>query len=191
MVPDPYSVPYLSPGRRNVMKLATIARQLSNLDANNPQKAGLITYPIGALYCAYEAQCCNFTDRIGDPGRWRIELNDALSAARDIAQLRRPSKSSWTRIVHFNSALMRIDVGFERLIKHITGSRSCRIDVLIPLARDCRVPAATLQWWKMVRRQEVNALKHHNPCALISERMKFSDMVKALKALVDLLESKL
>jgi hypothetical protein len=173
------------------MSLVSIARRLSNLNANNPEKAGLITYPIGALYCAYEAKRCNFTDRIAHPKRWRIELDDALLAAQDMGKSRRPSKSSWISIVHFNSALMRIDVGFERLIKHITDSRSCKIDVLIPLAKKQGVPSATLQQWSNVRKQEVNSLKHRNPDALTKERMKFSEMVKALQALVGLLESRL
>ena len=173
------------------MSLVTIARRLSNLNANNPNKAGLLTYPIGALYCAYEAQRCNFTNRVTHPRRWRIELDDALSAAHDIAESRRPSKSSWTSIVHFNSALMRIDVGFERLIKHITGSGSCRIDTLTPLARKHGVPTSALQQWKKVRKQEANVLKHCNPDALTKERIKFAEMIKALQALVVLLESRL
>jgi hypothetical protein len=173
------------------MSLKTIARRLSNLNANSPEKAGLLTYPIGALYCAYEAQKSNFTDRIGHPKRWRVELDAALAAVGDIAASRRPSMSAWTSIVHFNSALFRIDVGFERLIKHITGSRSCRIDVLIPLARKHGIPAAALQQWKLIRKQEVNTLKHRNPESLTMDRMKFAEMIKALQTLVDLLESRL
>ncbi len=171
------------------MSLATIARRLSRLSANSPEKAGLLTYPIGALYCAYEAQRCGFTDRISHPNRWRVELDAALSAARDIAKSRSPSKSTWTSIVHFNSALMRIDVGFERLIKHITGSKSCRIDVLIPLARRHSVSSTTLQQWRRIRKYEVNSLKHSSPDALTKERIKFPEMVRALDALVGLLES--
>jgi len=173
------------------MSLATIARRLSNLNANSPEKAGLLTYPIGALYCAYEAQRSNFTNRIANPRRWRIELDGALAAARNIAESRRPSKSSWTSIVHFNSALMRIDVGFERLIRHTTKNKNGNIKVLIPLARKHGIPASALQHWKNIREQEVNTLKHCNPNALTNERMNFSKMIKALSSLVSLLETKL
>lgn len=173
------------------MSLKTIARRLSRLNANNPEKAGLLTYPIGALYCAYEAQRSHFTDRTNHPNRWRVELDAAIAAIGDIAASRRPSNSGWTSIVHFNSALFRIDVGFERLIKHVTGSTSCRIAVLIPLARKRGIPASALAHWQKVRKQEVNALKHRNPESLTANRMKFAEMVKALQALVDLLESRL
>jgi hypothetical protein len=173
------------------MSLAAIARRLSKLDASNPEKAGLLTYPIGALYCAYEAQRCGFADRISHPNRWRVELDAALSAAQDIAKSRSPSKSTWTSIVHFNSALMRIDVGFERLIKHITGSTSCRIDYLVPLAKKKGISPTALEQWKKIRKYEVNSLKHRNPDALTKERIRFPELIKALDALVSLLESKL
>jgi len=173
------------------MSITTIAQRLAKLKANTAEEAGLITYPIGALFYAFEAQRCNFTNRLGTSNRWHIELDGALAAATTIAKRKRPSTTDWVSIAHFNSALMRIDVGFERLLKHITSSKACDLATLIPLAKKYRVPASALQHWEKVRRYEVNRLKHHNPGALTKERLKFADMVKALEALVDLLERQL
>lgn len=149
---------------------------------------GLTTLPIGALYCAYEAQGCGFTSRPTGSNRWRIELDDAISAAGAFARGRLPAEPSWIRKVHFNSALMRIDVGFERLIRFMTGSHSCAIAALLPLARGRPVPESALAIWRKVRSQEVNALKHRNPEALTMERMTYQDLVKAMDTLVTLLE---
>src|SRR5262245_39071157 len=102
------------------MSLQLIARQLSQLKASTPERAGLILYASGALYSAFEAKRCGFVDRGTNPNRWREELTNALLASEDIAKGRVPSKSTWVCIVHFNSALMRIDVGFERLIRYVT-----------------------------------------------------------------------
>ena len=143
------------------MKISDIGQRLSRLKAQSLSEAGLLTYPIGALFCVSEAQRCKFADRIEHPDRWRVELNDALKAARELARGKRPSESTWLSVVHFNSALHRIDVGFERVIKHITGSRSSKIDVLAPLALEARVPATTIALWRKVRKHEVNRLKHH------------------------------
>lgn len=173
------------------MSLAQLASRLSILKANTPEKAGLITFTIGALYSAFEAQKCGFTDRITHSERWRIELNDALLAAGDIAAARRSSKTSWVGIVHFNSALMRIDVAFERLIRYVTRNTSGRIDVLIRLARKKGIPSKPLRSWEKIRGQEVNVLKHRSPSALIRKRMKYAEMLKALEDLVGLLERQL
>jgi hypothetical protein len=173
------------------MRLATIAERLRRLKADSLAEAGLLTYAIGAVFCACEAQRCKFVDRIDHPQRWRVELNDAIAAAGALSQGRRPSESTWLSVVHFNSALHRIDVGYERLIKHITGSRSSRFDVLAPLALNARVPGSTLALWEKVRKQEVNRLKHQIGGALSGQRVSFRDMVKALDALVRLLEARL
>jgi len=173
------------------MSLAKIGQRLSQLKANNPEKAGLITFPIGALYCAYEAERANFTDRILIDSRWRNELDNALSAERDIGRNQRPSKSSWTSIVHFNSALIRIDVGFERLIKHVTKCTSSRYPALKAEAIKHGISKKYLLHWDKVRTNEVNKLKHSNPSSLTKQRINYREMLKALEALVELLEAKL
>jgi hypothetical protein len=141
------------------MSIIQLARRLSALNANTPEKAGLITFTIGALFSALEAQRCGFTDRVAHPNRWSIELNDALLTAVDIANSHRLSRMSWISIVHFNSALMRIDVGFERLLRYVTRNTSGQINVLIQLARKKGIPAKSLCRWKKIRSQEVNTLK--------------------------------
>jgi hypothetical protein len=70
------------------MNIQTIAQRLSRLKANSLADAGLLTYPIGALFCAFEAQRCNFTDRIDNPNRWRLELDQSLAAAGERPLLR-------------------------------------------------------------------------------------------------------
>jgi len=112
------------------MRLATIADRLSQLQASSIEQAGLLTYPIGAVFCAAEAQRCGFTDRTSNPDRWRIELHQALTAAPELAHGKRASASSWLAAVHFNSALHRIDAGFERTVKHIAGTRSSSFTAL-------------------------------------------------------------
>ena len=100
------------------MSLQKIANRLTLLKANTPVQAGLITFTTGALFSAFEAQKAGFTDRSAHPKRWEAELNDACLAAADMAKGRRPSKITWVCIPHFNSALIRINVGFERLVRH-------------------------------------------------------------------------
>ena len=173
------------------MRLSAIAERLDRLRPKSLPEAGLLTYPIGAVFCAHEAQRCKFTDRVDLPDRWQVELTEAIAAAGALARGQRPSESSWLSVVHFNSALHRIDVGYERLIKHITGRRSSRFDVLEPLARRARVPGSTLELWRKVRQHEVNRLKHQTGGALSGQRMSFQEMVKALDALVRLLEARL
>jgi len=173
------------------MSLQNIAACLSKLKANTAQKAGLLTYPIGALYSAYEAKKCGYTDRTAHPNRWLNELQDALCVAQDIATSRTPSKPSWTSIVHFNSALLRIDVGFERLLRHVTRSKSRNIETLVRLAKKRGISQGSLKRWRDVRDQEVNALKHRNPSVLTKDRMKFREMLAALDDLSKLLEKKL
>ncbi len=173
------------------MRLAAIAERLECLKPKSLAEAGLLTYPIGALFCAHEAQRCKFADRVDHSERWRVELKEAIAAAGALARGKRPTESSWLSVVHFNSALHRIDVGYERLIKHITGSRSSKFDVLEPLARCARVPGSTLELWQKVRKHEVNRLKHQTGGALSGQRMSFQEMVKALDALVRLLEARL
>jgi hypothetical protein len=186
------SAPPLNCGvSRQVMRLATIAKRLSRLKANSLAEAGLLTYPIGALFCACEAQRCKFADRIDHPDRWRVEVKEALAAADAMAHGKRPSESVWLSVVHFNSALHRIDVGYERLIKHLTKSRSSKFHVLEPLARAARVPASTLALWNKVRQHEVNRLKHQTGGALAGQRISFRDMIRSLDALVRLLEARL
>lgn len=173
------------------MSLNRIGQRLSKLRANTPEKAGLITFPIGALYCAFEAQRANFTDRTSSSFRWKNELNNALFAAKDIGRSQRPSKPDWTCIVHFNSALIRIDVGFERTIKFITKCNSSKFSVLKAAARKQGISDKILLHWDKVRNKEVNPLKHSNSSALMKQRLTFREMQKALEALVELLESKL
>jgi hypothetical protein len=173
------------------MRLAKIAARLSRLKASSIAEAGLLTYPIGALFCAYEAQRCKFADRIEHPDRWRVELTDALAAAGAIARDKRPASSSWLSVVHFNSALHRIDVGYERLIKHLTGTRSSKFHDLEHSARKKRIPASTLALWRKVRVHEVNRLKHQTGGMLAGQRISFQDMVKSLDALVRQLEVRL
>ena len=173
------------------MQLSSIASRLARLQATSLPEAGLLTYPIGAVFCASEAQRCGFTDRSDHPGRWRVELNDALAAARAMAQGKRPSRNTWPSVVHFNSALHRIDVGFERLIKHITGCRSSKFPVLAVRAREARIPSSALDLWQAVREHEVNRLKHRSGGALAGQRISFREMFKALDALVRLLEARL
>jgi hypothetical protein len=172
------------------MRLASIARRLSRLRASSISEAGLLTYPIGAALCAAESQRCGFADRIDHPDRWRVELDHALEAARLLATNRRPA-GTWLSVLHFNSALHRIDVGFERLIKHITGVRSSRFEVMEKAARAARVPPETIELWRKVRVHEVNRLKHQVGGALSGQRIKFQDMLRALDALVRALESRL
>lgn len=170
------------------MSLAKLASRLAALKANTPQKTGLITYPIGALYCAHKAKQCGFTDRTAHLKRWGNELREAQCVAREISISRTPSKSGWISIVYFNSALMRIDVGFERLIQYVANSRSSKSDRLIKLAQDHRISAHALARWRAVRKQEVNVLKHCNPNALTKDRMTYREMLLALEDLVELLE---
>ena len=173
------------------MRIETIAQRISRLKAESLVDAGLLTYPIGALFCASEAQRCKFADRIDHPDRWRVELREALVAAGELARGKRPSESTWLSVVHFNSALHRIDAGFERAIKHITRSRSSKVDVLEPLALQSRVPPSTLALWRKVRRHEVNRLKHQTGGTLSGKRISFQEMLTALNALVLLLEARL
>lgn len=170
------------------MFLARLASRRAVLKANTPQKAGLITYPIGALYCAHKAKQCGFADRTAHPRRWENELSEARGVAQEIADSKRHSKSEWIGIVYFNSALMRIDVGYERLIRYITGSTSNDIRTLIQQAQSHRISGHALRRWRTVRHQEVNALKHRNPSALIIDRMTYREMLLAPDDLVKLLE---
>lgn len=173
------------------MALSKLAGRLAKLKANTPEKASLITYPVGALYCAYKAKRCGFTDRIALPKRWENELNDARCVAQEIADSKTPSKSEWIGIVYFNSALMRIDVGFERLIRYVTGSKARGVKQLTRQAQSHRISEHALRRWSTVRSQEVNALKHRNPSALIMNRMTYREMLLALEDLVKLLEQEL
>jgi hypothetical protein len=173
------------------MRIADIARRLSKLKATSLSEAGLLSYPIGALFCAFEAQRCKFADRVDHPNRWRVELRDALSAAVDLGRGKRPSESTWLGVVHFNSALHRIDVGYERLIKHITDKRSSRFEDLEKAAHVARIPKNSIALWRRVRKQEVNRLKHETGGALSGQRITFREMLRALDALVRLLETRL
>lgn len=173
------------------MQFKTIALRLSRLKAKSIEEAGLLTYPIGALFCASEAQRCKFSDPIDHPDRWSVELNQALDAARKLGCGKRPPESTWLSIVHFNSALHRIDAGFERIIKHITGKRASKFNVLAPAALKAGVPKKTIEAWNKIRTQEVNRLKHQTGGALSGKRLSFQDMLKALDALVRLIEARL
>ena len=173
------------------MRLATIANRLSKLQAKSVPEAGLLTYPIGAVICAAEAQRCGFSDRKDHPDRWKVELDQALQTAKVVGAGKRPSASTWLSVVHFNSALHRIDVGYERLVKHLTGSRSCRFKELSALAANARVPASTIALWGKVRVHEVNRLKHRAGGGLAGQRITFQETLRALDALVRLLEARL
>jgi hypothetical protein len=173
------------------MRIAAIAKRVAILEAKSLPEAGLLTYPIGALFCAFEAQRCKFTDRIDHLGRWKLEVKEALFAAGELARNKRPSESSWLAVVHFNSALHRIDAGYERFVKHITGERSSRFEDLERAARAARIPPAAIALWRKVRTGEVNRLKHEAGGALSGPRVKFQEMLKALDALVRLLEKSL
>ena len=170
------------------MSLTEIARRLSALNGNTPERAGLLTYTIGALYYAYEAKRHGYSNQTAHPHRWQNELDDALDTARRLAASRPPSKPSWVSIVHFNSALMRIDVGFERLVRYVTHSRARDVEALIRAAGRCGMSRYALRRWRTVRESEVNALKHRNPSALVRTRVKYSEMVAALGDLTSLLE---
>lgn len=170
------------------MSLKQLAGRLSRLKAKTPEEAGLILFPLGAIFSAVEAKRCGFVDRGASPDRWKVELNNALRAANDIARGRRPAESSWVCIVHFNSALFRIDVGFERVVRYVTRKNSQRIDVLIEAARAKGLPTGPLRSWERVRGQEVNKLKHRNPSSLTRQRMSYAEMTTALEDLVGLVE---
>jgi len=173
------------------MRITDIAKRLSKLKATSIPEAGLLTYPIGALFCLFEAHRCKFADRVNHPNRWRVELSNALSAAANLSRGKRPTESNWAAVVHFNSALHRVDVGYERLIKHMTGKRSSRFVDLEKAAREARVSKTTIALWRRVRQQEVNRLKHETGGALSGQRITFDETLKALDALVRLLETRL
>ncbi|MEW6331417.1 MAG: hypothetical protein AB1560_08160 [Pseudomonadota bacterium] len=170
------------------MSLKQLASRLSRLKAKTPEEAGLILFPLGAIYSAVEAERCGFADRSANPNRWKTELNNALLAANEIAKGHRPKGSSWVCIVHFNNALFRIDVGFERLVRYVTRKNSQKIKVLIKAAKAKGLPAGPLRSWERVRGQEVNKLKHRNPSSLTRQRMTYAEMTKALADLIDLVE---
>ena len=170
------------------MELDGIAKRLSCLKAKSLAEAGLLTYPIGAVFCASEAKRCGFADRINHPNRWSVELSEALSAARQLAVRRRPATSTWLSVVHFNSALHRIDAGYERVVKYVSGCNSSNFEDLARAARNARIPATTIALWRKIRKQEVNRLKHEIGGALSGQRISFQDMLKSLDDLVYVLE---
>jgi hypothetical protein len=170
-----------------IKALREIGQRLSRLKARSPEQAGIILYTTGALYSAAEAQRCGFTDRSANPARWSVELETARQAAAEIGKGRRPADSSWVSIVHFNNALWRIDVAFERLVRYVTQDDSKPIKKLLPAG----LSKGALQRWRVVRDQEVNKLKHRNPSSLTRRRMSYAEMIKALCCLVDEVEKAL
>jgi hypothetical protein len=171
--------------------ISSLAARLSNLDATSPRAAGLITFPIGALYHASEAQRLKFKDRVATPDRWRDELNSAKAFALSLDQGTSSKEHDWLAIVHFNSFLMRVDIGFERLLAHVTGITSGKIDELEPAAIAKGIDFQALRRWKNIRKNEVNAMKHRSPEVLESDRIQFSEALAALEDLVTLVEGHL
>ena len=151
-------------------------------------EAGLVTFPIGALYYAKEAKNNGFVDVGNNEDRWKGELAATIEIGRKISRSEGLYDTKLTGIMHFNSALMRIDVGYERLLRYLTGYKGVSRKDLLSLALSSHgIEEATLRGWFTVR-NEVNAMKHRNPEIFSRNRVTFDQMLSALFELVNLLE---
>src|SRR5215510_11910830 len=101
-----------------VRKLACIDRQSLNRD-----KAGLITFTFGAVYAlGHAVKHGGIRNRNGFTDSWQDRIRDVKELSRGMALRQRmptldKNNMLWVAGFDLNNALVRIDVGFERVCR--------------------------------------------------------------------------
>lgn len=167
------------------MRLRECATSLATLNPRDDEETGLITFALAAICYATQSGALGFSRHQS----WRDRRKDVLALAHSIGRGDPlPTNGQWLAVVNFNSALFRVDVGFERVTRYVTklsGNESWK--ELSNKAAKHGLSPKLLEPWSEVR-DEVNALKHRNPEALRKPRLSQAQLVDALESLVKAIE---
>ena len=183
--------------------MASISRRRAKVDPNpfrlatriaglpepkNPEQAGLHTFLFGAVYSTAQAAEYGYNARDVHPERWKRTVAEIkrLASAMGSSSTRQEDRH-WLPGFHANNALLRVDVGFERVLRYVTGNRHGNIDLLQCLGEKYQFPSRLLATWRDVRKR-VNVLKHRNPLQLRQERIPYRQLLRAVEHLVEAVE---
>lgn len=159
----------------------------------NRDKAGLLTFTFGAIYALGQAhehgRVRNFSAFIDS---WEDRVNDIKDLSSGMAQNKRiPAMNEKTKLwvagFHLNNALVRIDVGFERVCRYwakIPVNKKLDRKGLESAAVSKNLPKSFLRPWARLRSNESNLLKHHVSTLFTCHRMQYRDVLECLEALV-------
>lgn len=172
------------------MTIASAARCLGTLKPRTAPEAGLVTYLTGALYYLDCARRLNYSRQIADDRRWLHEAELAHLAATELANGKVPSDKRWHAIVAFNSAIVRLDVAFERLARFGTARRNVDLKVVRASPKRFNLTSRQVAAWARIR-GEVNRLKHRNPSALTRQRISLDEAIGAAVLLSSLIHAQL
>jgi hypothetical protein len=183
----------------DIYVLADRIRKLASADpaSLNRDKAGLITFTFGAIYALGQAQehggvrnFSAFVDLWEDRVRDVRELSGGMALKKRIPTMNEKNKL-WVAGFHLNNALVRIDVGFERVCRYwakIPVKKNLDREELESAAVAKNLPKSFLRPWARLRSRESNLLKHHVSTLFTCRRMQYRDVLECLETLVDAVE---
>jgi len=167
-------------------EIRRIAQRLRSLRHSGEQEAGLLTFAAGAIY-SLATVSDSHSQRRQDKGAV-ARVQEAKVALGEIASQAVPKHSLWIEETHFNGAVWRVDVLFERIVRCHTGKRNIlERSELEDAARQSGMPMEHFRKWKRVR-NDCNALKHMNPRAIVGRRIPMRAWVAALEDAASLIE---
>ena len=164
-----------------------LAKRITSLDATNENEACLTTFAFGATYALARAKELGYTDR-GLHDNWKDRVKEARLLASNLHSPKRnrlEKDNKWLAGFHFNNALFRTDVGFERVTRHIALDATKKDDrkTLSDKARKAGLARDLIIPWKRLR-DEVNDMKHHNAELFKKDRMSYQEAIEALDRLI-------
>jgi hypothetical protein len=183
----------------DIYSLAERVRKLISIERHslNRDKAGLITFTFGAVYALGQAfEHGGVRNRNGCMDSWEDRVRDVKELSRGMALQHKMPKLDeqnklWVAGFDLNNALVRIDVGFERVCRfwaNIPAKKNLDRRELERRAIAKNFNKSLLKPWEQIRSTEANLLKHHVSILFTRPRMQYSDVLKCLGSLVEAVE---
>jgi hypothetical protein len=168
-----------------------LAKRITSLESRNENEACLVTFAFGATYALAQAKELGYTDR-GLHDNWKDRVKEARLLASNLHSPKRSrleKDNQWLAGFHFNNALFRTDVGFERVTRHIALDALKMDDwrALSDKGRRAGLPSELIDQWKRLR-AEVVAMKHHNAELFKKDRMSYGEAFEALDRLISAIQ---
>ena len=168
-------------------RLRRLSRRLAKLLRDVPALNDELDFAVGAVYAFMRARELGYQDRkFTLPSEyWDAPLRRAENMG--LGKLRR--KGKWAAGFYFNSALMRIDAGYDRILKVVTEKKKGKTPARVrEINKMLKTPFRNDNLKKVNR--EVISLKHDPTGIADGRKVIFEEAMFALEELISLVETK-